>query len=691
MLRYKIIPLLFWALECLASPYVVIETYSEDFFIKNGASRQSENIHSKASNPDWWTRSSKDNSTNRFSTLSTITSENVTSLKQIYIYKGGAYKSQIQASPIFYQGNLVFSLGNLKIVSINPTSKNENWTYTGAKNVAQRGLIADTSKKNHPFIFFSDGDFLVKINGLNGKLLSNFGNNGKVPLGSESVVAPVLDDAYVYTATMTSSVVCVDKVTGQIKWKNDLKNLNSSTGSIWSGISLDSNRGILFITTGNPKPAFDGRDRSRKNDLSNSIIAFRTSDGKILWHFQETRHDLWDLDIASPPILTSIKRLGDSEFIDVVVAPTKSGNTLILDRVKGTPLFNFRLRKAPKSSVKDEITAPYQPDLELPEPFSKPHFTLTDVTNISSESSQYVLKKIKTQGYATGWFPPPKPGTTSITFGIHGGAEWPGPAISDEGIMFVAANHIPWKNSFIYSGSVGVNKTLRQNNAYITYCAYCHESRNGIALELIRSYRDNDAIRKIIKNGYGVMPPVEISSEKVDSILQALNTGSPAITQNRPQVTLAKWEQFLDQRNLPASKPPWGTLNAIDLNSGKLLWKVPLGFYDSLPKNFGSENFGAPMVTKTGLIFISGTPDKLIRAFSAIDGKEIWSHKLPFVGTSAPISFAQNGRQYIAIAASGGGKLAEFTKGQKIETGTSLVIFGIPSAQENLSKIPTKY
>lgn len=211
-------------------------------------------------------------------------------------------------------------------------------------------------------------------------------------------------------------------------------------GRPWGGMAVDAGRGIAYIATSNPSPTLIGVDRPGDNTTSVSVIAVDVHKGRIIWTFQEIAHDLWDLDLPASPILTSITRGGRK--IDVVATVTKYGNTLLLDRLTGNPIFDYRLRRAPTSLVPGERTAPYQPDLDLPEPFARQVFSINDVTNIGSKNRQAVLDQLSGSNY--GFFMPHEPGVQTVFYGLHGGAEWPGAGVDPErGLLYVAGSNVP--------------------------------------------------------------------------------------------------------------------------------------------------------------------------------------------------------------------------------------------------------
>ena len=482
-----------------------------------------------------------------------------------------------------------------------------------------------------------------------------------------------------------------DAVTGEPRWTfhtvphegelgyDTWDRTESNAANCWGGMALDEQRGIAYITTGSAKPNFLGMGHRGDNLFSNCVIALDVRTGKRLWHFQEIPHDIWDLDIPAPPCLTTITRAG--RRVDVVAAVTKLGNTLLLDRVTGKPVFPFRLRRAPTSTVPGELTAAYQPDVELPQPFARQEFTLADATTRTPEAREWALERLKSAQF--GWFLPVSDRKVTVFFGIHGGAEWTG-ACSDPttGRLYVSANEVPWIMSLVNWDEPKRDPKApptRGQKLFEQTCAQCHgTNRMGIGvapplLGLRHRLQDADVVA-LLKTGRGLMPVAPPMSEDDTKALldfifardvPSAPAGTPRVKPERPQYTQNAWNRFLDPEGYPASKPPWGTLNCLDLNTGKILWKVPLGEHEELtrqgvPKT-GTENFGGAMVTAGGLVFCGGTKDGKLRAFDADTGSELWSAKLPWGGYAPPASYEADGRQNIVIAASGGGKLGGAT------------------------------
>jgi quinoprotein glucose dehydrogenase len=365
------------------------------------------------------------------------------------------------------------------------------------------------------------------------------------------------------------------------------------------------------------------------------------------------------------------------------------GNTLLLDRLTGKPLFPFRLRRAPVSTLPGEQTATYQPDLQLPEPSARQTFSLNEVTNISKEAHDSVLQQIRNANF--GWFEPFEEGKPTVYFGVYGGAEWSGAAF-DPGSerLYISANNLP--------AIVTVARYTRHNRngpptpgakVYSQYCSACHGTRRegiGVAPNLNGlAQRFNDArVIQIVRRGRDAMPPVKGIPERdlaklldflFDRDLETAASGAHGFDFAYSGNGCAK---LYDNNGYPGSKPPWGTLNALDLRNGKIIWKVPLGEYQELTargiRKTGTVNFGGPIVTAGGLIFCAGTRDRKIRAFDESTGQELWSHDLPLGGYAPPATYEAGGQQFLVIAATGGGK-------QGGRVGDAYVAFALPRTE----------
>jgi len=539
---------------------------------------------------DNWHRSHGDNTSSRFSNLKKINLKNVHKLELAWIYEFDEIKNDIQANPIIAEKKIYIPSTSKKIVSIDAVSGQKIWEYKTEGTPARRGLVyLKESKISKSRIYFCAEKELISINPNNGNLIKSFGKNGKVKLKNRCKVSPAIIKDKLIIATVEPAIEVYDLLEGELLWKfylkdkknnekrNGGKRYDFSGGNPWGGISADSKRGVIFVTTGNAGFYFNGVNRPGNNKYSNSVVAIDIFKKKKLWDFQEVSHDIWNFDISAPPILTSITK--DNIKIDVVVAVTKLGNTLVLDRLTGEPIFDFHKKKAPLSKIPGEKTSYYQPNLKIPEPFAKQFFDRNEITNISNESSTYIKDKLKNSNF--GFFKPHEINKKNILFNFHGGAQWMGASVdSKKSIMYVTSHNIPWTTKI---------KKIKKKLTYYKY----------------------DNLHK----------------------------------------------RLLDQDGYPGSKPPWGTLTAMNLNKGKIIWQVPFGEYQKLSLKgipiTGTENYGGATATAGNIIFATGTVDKKIRAFDSTNGKEVWSYQLEFAGSGPPSIYSINGEQYVIVASTG--------------------------------------
>jgi quinoprotein glucose dehydrogenase len=413
------------------------------------------------------------------------------------------------------------------------------------------------------------------------------------------------------------------------------------------------------------------------------LIVLNAENGKRLWHFQGVRHDIWDRDFPSAPALLTVKR--DGQEVEAVAQTTKQGFVYLFDRVSGKPLFPIEYKKYPPSDVRGEVTAAEQPLPIRPAPFARQNLTEDLLTDRTPEAHQWALEKFRTFR-SEGQFVPFTIGKDTIIFpGFDGGAEWGGPAVDPEtGIIYVNANEMAWTGALAENAGENSPKGI-----YLNQCGVCHgEKMTGSppAIPTLIGIADRMPWKQIgmtIKNGKGRMPGFpNLTDDQMYALLEYLTTGDSkeAEGSGKPLVAMkyrfTGYKKFLDPEGYPAVAPPWGTLNAIDLNTGEYVWKIPLGEYPELAakgmSNTGTENYGGPIVTAAGLLFIGATNfDKKFRAYDKSTGELLWETTLPFAGNATPATYEVQGRQFVVIAAGGG-------KDPKSRSGGVYVAFALP-------------
>ncbi|MBR9775356.1 MAG: PQQ-binding-like beta-propeller repeat protein [Cytophagales bacterium] len=650
----------------------------------------------------------------QYSSLKQINKSNVSRLTPVWQFRTGGHsvngKSQIQCNPLIIDGVLYGTSPDLKAFALDAASGEELWVYDPHKdfkfgNSVNRGLVFWESETESR-LFYSAGSFLLALNAKTGKLVHGFGQNGKVSLkeglgdwaqdyyvGSSTPGVIFKDKLIVGTRVSESTdaapgyIRAFNVVSGDVEWifhtipkpgefgydtwpKDAYKNRGGANS--WAGMTLDESTGVVYIPTGSAAFDFWGGHRLGENLFANSLLALNASTGKRIWHYQTIRHDIWDRDLPAPPNLVQINR-GDSS-IAAVAQITKSGRVFVFDRSDGTPLYPIEEIEAPASKLMGEDAWPSQPLPTSPPPFARQLFTDEEVTNISPEATAYVQEKIKHLNYGAYFMPPSIEGTVILP-GFDGGAEWGGAAYDEgSGLLYVNANEMPWILTMVPTNS---GKRSLGNVAYLTNCAMCHGPEKGgdetgayPSLLALDKRLARAEVSEMIKNGKGRMPAFkQLSSEVREQIIDYLfSTEGPEDFQNPEKTadvnvlpyTTTGYNRFFDQEGYPAIKPPWGTLNAINLNKGEIAWSVPLGEFAELTEKgipqTGTENYGGPVVTAGGLVFIAASKDEYFRAFDKDSGEELWKYKLPVGGYATPSVYSVAGKQYVVIAA-GGGKM----------------------------------
>lgn len=646
-----------------------------------------------------WTRSHGDDHNTRYAAHHQINRENVSRLRLAWTHRSGDGPGNVQCNPIVVDGLLIGPTGGGQLVGIDAATGTERWRFQpGGGTPAHRGLVHWAGDGGTPArLFFTAGTHLWALDPASGSPIASFGEAGRVASGESRVAGAVFEDILILPL-FDRDVAAFDARTGARRWifhtvpqpgspAADTWSAPGEGANCWGGMALDAARGIAYVATGSPKPNFAGNTHTGQNLFANCVVAINARSGARLWHFQEIRHDIWDLDLPAPPNLVTITWQG--RRVDAVAQVTKMGNTLLLDRVSGAPLHPFRLRRAPSSTLPGERTWPYQPDVELPEPFARQDFGPDDVTDRNAEARAHVLQRIA--GARMGWFEPFAENVPTVFQGVHGGAEWTGAAYDPvRERLYVSVNHVPWIITVFRPDPVihppGALPT-RGRAVYETLCMECHGAdRFGVGMNpplhgLARRHTDADVIA-LIREGRNAMPAAEgLHADDLPALLDYLflrdGVGEAPLAPTNAAVryTHNGYPKLLDHEGYPGIKPPWGTLNAIDLRTGRIAWRVPLGTYPDLAEwgedDTGAENFGGPTATAGGLVFCAGTPDNRIRAFDADTGAVLWEHDLPFGGYAPPSVYEAGGRQFVALAATGGGKLGT-------PAGDAYIAFSLP-------------
>jgi len=590
---------------------------------------------------------------------------------------------------------------------------------------------------NDKRIFFSAGSNLYAVDAVSGKPVTSFGESGRLSLYTGLGINHDVQHLYVAAtspAVICKNILIIgsavseagnaapgyvrgfDVRTGKLVWTFHTIPQPGEPGyetwpqeayqwaggvNNWGGMALDEKRGLVYFGTGSPSSDFYGGAREGMNLYANCVLALDAQTGKLKWYYQTIHHDLWDRDIPCPPNLTSIVR--DGKKVDVVVQSTKDGLVYVLDRDNGHSIFPVDERPVPTQGLPGEHPWPVQKFPLKPAPLSNQFLADSDITDISKKAHDYVERILKGTGYGMKFLPPSTRGT--VLTGYSGGAEWGGNAVDSNGILYQNSNNAPWLLRMISRADQQreIAALSRGNGLYISLCATCHGAdRRGNGQEVpgllnINSRMPEAEIDRVLKTGQGRMPSFQTLAEAdrmaiirfLESNVHGMHRAmaehqadrhhvgdqknvEPAFPYQPPYFSRV-WEKLTDSNGYPGIKPPWGTLNAIDLNTGEYKWRVPLGEYPELTKKgipvTGTESYGGPLATAGGLVFIAGTRDEKIRAFDSRTGNQVWEFQLPAGGFATPITYQLAGTQYIVIAAGGG---------RGLKSGGDYIAFALP-------------
>jgi quinoprotein glucose dehydrogenase len=640
----------------------------------------------------------------RYSTLTEINRSNVSRLREAWRYDTGE-TGGLQTHPLMVDGLVYANTPGHRVIALDAATGALAWKFdAGLPSRGPNRGVAYWSEGQEARVFASVSTFLYALDARTGEVRKDFGEGGRIDLrrglgrDDEALTVTLTTPGVVYRDLLIIGSVTGERLpappgdiraydvrTGALRWTfrtipapGELgadtwpPNARKESGSAnnWAGMTLDAERGIVYVPTGSAAFDFYGGDRLGDNLFANSIIALEAGTGKRIWHFQTVRHDLWDKDLTAPPTLVSVRRAGRD--VPGVAQTTKQGTIFLFDRGTGEPLFPIEYRSFPPSNVPGERATDTQPIPVLPRPLVPQTTTEAMLTRRTPEAHRWAVEALR--GMRTGEFMPPAVGRdTLISPGMDGGVEWGGAAFDPAtGRLFVNVSNLAEFTSLVKNEPAAADADARE--LYRVHCAACHrEDLEGSPPQVpslvgIGRRRSLEEVDAVIKNGAGQMGGfAHLGPQAVASLLQYVTSGTVAPVgggggaappPQKGPYRFTGYNRFVDPEGYPATATPWGTLNAIDLNTGQYAWSIPFGEYPELVakglKDTGSESYGGPVVTGGGLVFIGATLfDRKFRAFDKDTGELLWQTTLPFAGTATPITYRAGGRQLVLIAAGG--------------------------------------
>ncbi len=671
---------------------------------------------------------------NHYSVLDQINAENVDQLEVAWEYHTGD-TGQIQCNPIIVDGVLYGMTATTQPFAVNAATGEEIWRKKSEgldQFSTSRGLVYWEDGDDQRILYTND-EWLYAVEAGTGRAIPSFGKDGRVSLKSglgetaknKMVISNTPGTVYENLIIMPLRVAegadaalghiqAFDIRTGALAWvfhtiprpgefgydtwpEEAYKNTEVGGANNWAGMAVDRERGIVYAPTGSAAYDFYGNNRKGSNLFANTLLALNAKTGERIWHFQLVHHDVLDRDPPAPPNLVTVTH--DGKKIDAVVQITKQGFVFVFDRETGEPLFPIEEKPVPASEIPGEHTWPTQPFPTKPAPFARHTITEADISPYAENREELI--QILHSSRLEGPFTPLSEEGTLVYPGLDGGAEWGGAAADPDGILYLNSSEMAWHIGLGPEASEEQLESLTAGQRlYALNCTPCHgaelegQPESGFpALKNIKDHREQAYVANVIKHGKGMMPAFSKFSEQELEVLltflfeeeiePSLMDKEPGLL-NAPKADLSvsyqinSFSKFLDSNGFPAIRPPWGTLNAIDLNTGEYLWTVPHGEYPELTSRgipvTGAESYGGPVVTASGLLFIAGTKDSKFRVYDKKNGKLLWETKLPAAAFATPSTYAVDGKQYVVVAC-GGTKLGA-------EGGDSYVAFALPEGSK---------
>ena len=646
---------------------------------------------------------------NHYSSLSQIDTSNVHQLEKVWEFHTGDTSGQMQCNPIIVDGMLFGSTASIEIFALNASTGEEIWRFRDVRDEqwysTNRG-VAYWELGGDSRILFSAGEWLYALHAKTGKLVASFGDSGRVSLKSglgenakdkfviastpgtiyrNSIIMPLrLSES---TGAAPGYIQSFDVITGKLKWvfktipnpgepgyetweKDNYTNREVGGANSWAGMSVDLKRGMVFVPTGSAAFDFYGGNRKGNNLYANCLLALNAKTGKLIWYYQFTHHDVWDRDLPAPPNLVTITK--DGKRIEAVAQITKQGFVFVFERETGKPVYEIEEVPVPTEGVPGEVLSPTQPRPIKPAPFARQSFSENEISQLAENRDELIAQY---RQYRKGWYMPPSIEGTLLIPGLDGGGEWGGASFDEEtGYLYVNANEMPWVLKLNKKNNKPNSSLSDINSVYINNCSSCHgpdkkgrPSSGYPSLEQLGKRKTASEIAAIISRGKGMMPGFPgLKPEEKKALVDYL-LGKEATEKLEVTDVAAKniyefdgYNKFLDSKGYPGIAPPWGTLTAINLNTGEHAWRIPFGSYPELAAKgmeiTGSENYGGGIVTKGGLFFIGATRDNKVRAFDKKTGKQLWLADVSASSYASPSTYEINGNQYVVFVC-GGSKL----------------------------------
>ena len=667
-----------------------------------------------------WSFYKGDESSASYSPLDEIDLSNVSQLENAWTFQmkdldQGEQPVSSQSNPIIVDGVMYANSGKQTVYAIDAATGKEIWHCKtldeGVPSAASRGVTYWESGDDKR-ILYSSGNYLMAIDAKTGEIIRSFGNNGKVNLNER-----MRDDPAKISVTLSTpgrifkNLIIIGARTpdsygappgyirayncktgkqewtfhtiphpGEIGYETWPPDAYKYAGGVncWAGLSIDEQRGMVFLALGSPSYDYYGSDRKGENLFGNCVLALDAATGQYKWHFQTVHHDLWDYDLPAPPNLVTIKK--DGKQVDAVAQVTKQGFVFLLDRDTGEPIYPVEERKVPTSNMPREEAWPTQPFPVKPKPFVKQFMTEDDLNHYSDEDHKAILEQFRSVRYEGLFTPPDLKGTLSLP-ATRGGANWGGAAYDPATThLYIRGNNLP---EIITIADLDKHFAARDNSvfetgrvAYLRHCSACHGAeKKGVPptfpglLTIKDKMGEKEALEKI-RMGGGSMPGYKgvLTADEEQAIVaflydkkgEQVRQAAEAKTEDTNVVrygNITGYRTWSGPGGNPAMKGPWGTLNALNLSTGEYEWQIPLGNDTKLQEEGGPITGllgrSGPMVTAGGLVFISGAEDKKLWAFDKRTGKMVWETELPAANNANVCSFYANGKQYIALSVGG--------------------------------------